>query len=213
MKKKFLIGVLIIVSLFTLTGCGKESNGTSNGTTTKPDHKIYKYIKVTSSNGSTLITPLYAVVGESSEVGHGDDYYKPTIMLEFDSKTGNATKATFYTFFLDDEPSTEWVDKAKEKYDESSSEYKKKFTNAKTGRVNDGVTYFSCEVDVDSYVYNQYIELLMKGQDIEDYKDRIFFSRLYNYSTEPEHSEGDNFFEESLEGLRIEWSDKELKAY
>ena len=48
---------------------------------------------------------------------------------------------------------------------------------------------------------------------LKDYKDRIYYSRLYNYEQKPPVYEGDNYFEETLEGIRIEWSDSEIKVY
>lgn len=189
-----------------------SNNSIINTETTakKADHKIYKYVKMSSSVGSGLLYSAAVLFGDVSEVSSGDIYYKPCIVAEFDTETGKAIKATFYAFFLDYDDD-EWVNKALEKYENSSSEAKTKFTNISKGRVNDNVSYLSADLDVNSYIFTQFIDTyIIKSQDIEKYKDEIFFSRLYNYSSEPPHSEGENFFEESLEGIRIEWSDGEL---
>ncbi len=194
---------------------GAMSDNTNNGTgveTTaqKPEHKIYKYTKMSASVGGVLIYPSASLFGDVGEVSSGDIYYKPCIVAEFDTTTGKATKATFYAFFLDYEDD-EWVNKAMEKYENSSSESKAKVTNVRKGRVSDNVSYLAADLDVNSYVFTQFIDTyIIHGQDIDKYKDEIFFSRLYNYSSEPPHSEGENFFEETLEGIRLEWSDTEF---
>ena len=226
MKKKIFLGVLISVILvsmiFVLTGCEKKDNSTTgesnnSGSTVektvkKPDHKIYKYVKMSSGNASNLLYSA-SIFDDPSEVSNGDIYYKPCIVAEFDTETGKATKAKFYSFFLDSS-TDEWVDKAIEKFESSSSKSKDSFTNVKKARVNEEVSYLSADLDINSYIFTQFIDTyIIKSQDIEKYKDEIYYSRLYNYSSTPPHEEGDNYFEESLESIRIEWSDKEIKAY
>ena len=215
MKNKILIVLISLLTLFVVTGCNESTNGGNNysGGNSKPDHKIYKYIKASSSNGSSLLIPIEYIIGNPRVVEHADDKQDPCLIIEHDTETGKAKKVTFYTFFLDTKPDTEWSDIALENYNSSSDSYKKNLSNVKTGRVNDFVTYLKADITVDSYIYDQYIEMLVKKQDIDKYKDEVFFSRLYNYSNEPEHKEGNNFFEDALSGIRIEWSDSEIKAY
>ena len=103
------------------------------------------------------------------------------------------------------------VNKALEKYNNSTSEYKKYFTNVQKGRINESVTYLSADLGVDGNIFTQYIDsYIINSQDIDKYKDKIYYSRLYNYSSNPPHEEGSNYFEETLEGIRIEWSDSEI---
>lgn len=226
MRKKVFLSFLVALSLFIITGCGnnqsnsggnKNGNGNSNGnqkTTNdkKLDHKVYKYMKISSSNASGLLHVAY-LFDDPSVVGSGDNEYNPCFIAEFDTNTGKAKSVKFYSFFLDYEGSTEWVDKAIEKFDSSTGEYKKSFSNVTKGRVNENVTYLVADADPTSYMYNQYIESLFYEQDIEKYKDDVFYSRLYNYDPKPEAKTGNNFFEEPLESIRIEWSDSEIKAY
>ena len=217
MKKNFLI-CLLIICLLVLSGCqnngGNINNGAnSGGNTQKLDHKVYKYMKISSSLGSSLLYSATTMFGDTSVVSNGDIYYNPCIIAEFDTNTGVATKAKFYAFFLD-YSDDEWVNKAIERYNSTSSDYKKNYKNVKKGRVNDSVSYLSADLEINSYIYTQFIDsYLIKGQDIDRYKDEVFYSRLYNYASEPPHEEGENFFEESLEGIRIEWSDSVIKAY
>ena len=224
MKKKIILSLLVIVALFTITGCDKKETNASNkgnnntgsntnSNETKPDHKIYKYMKITSDNANGLLYNAGYIFDDPGTVSNGDTYYYPTLLVEFDTKTGKGTSAKFYTFFLDYEDD-EWVNKSIEKYESSSLKSKEKYKNVKKGRVNDSVSYLTADIDINSHEFTQFISTyLIEGQDIEKYKDEIFFSRLYNYSSEPPHEEGDNYFSESLEGLRIEWSDSKLKAY
>ena len=221
MKNKILLSLLIILCLFTIIGCGNSqeskngSNTEGNSSTNnenKLDHKVYKYMKISSSTTSGIMNTAY-IFDDPSSVSSGDTEYDPCFVVEFDTKTGKATSVKFYSFFLDYENTSEWVDKAIEKYNESSGEYKKSFSNVSKGRVNESVTYLVADVNPSSHVYNQYVESLLYEQDIEEYKDSIYYSRLYNYSTTPPVEVGDNFFEESLENIRIEWSDSEIKPY
>lgn len=198
------------------TGQNQSNNSSyanSNSSTKKPDHKIYKYVKMSSDNSSTLLYSVTSLFDNPGDVSSGDVYYKPTIIAEFDTETGKATKATFYAFFLDGEDD-ENVNKALQKYNNSTSEYKKYFTNVHKDRVNSEISCLVADLDVNANLYTQYIDsYILDSQDIDKYKDRIYYSRLYNYSTTPPHEEGSNFFEESLEGIRIEWSDNEITVF
>lgn len=232
MRKKFLVLLVAFIICLSFAACeknegnsGNASNvdqsadannpggsGTNSGDNQKPDHKIYKYMKVSADLASTLYHPASTLFNDPSEVSSGDIYYKPCLIAEFDTNTGKATKVTFYTFFLDSEDDT-YVNEAMESYNSSSNDYKKNVTDVQKGRVNDNVSYLSAEINPESNAYEQHISSLFYEQDIERYKDKIFFSRLDNYSSEPPHEEGENFFEESLEGIRIEWSDTSIEAF
>ena len=218
MKKVFLT-LLVVISLFVTTGCNNEiksnetNNESSNQSEKKVDHKIYKYMKISSENAANLLYNANYLFDDLSSVSNGDTYYNPCLIVEFDTQTGKATEAKFYAFFLDYEDN-EWVNKAIEKYDSSTLKSKSNYSNVKKGRVNDNVSYLSADINVSSHEFTQFISTyLIEGQDIEKYKDEVFFSRLYNYDSEPPHEEGENYFEESLESSRIEWSDTKLKAY
>jgi len=222
MKKKIVLSLLVVISLFMITGCGNKennnkennqsNNGNSNQETKVADHKIYKYMKISTAVSSTLYYHANQLFDNPSEVGHSDDSYKPFLIVEFDTKTGVANKVTYYGFFLDNDDNM-WVNKAIEAYETSSGEAKDEVTNVKKGRVNQFVSYLTANIDPKSYGFDQYLQMLFDGQDIEKYKDEVFFSRLYNYSTEPAHEEGDNYFEDSLTDIRIEWSDSEITGY
>ena len=214
MKKKIFLSLLVVLSLFLITGCNKVvPNNNLNNDVKKPDHKIYKYVKMESYLGSLLLYSAGSLFGDTGQVSIGETYYKPCIIAEFDTNTGRATKAKYYTFFID-YADDENVNKAIEKYNNSTSQSKKYFTNVKKGKVNDEIKYLTADLEINSSIYTQFIDLyIIKRQDIEKYKDEIFFSRLYNYASEPPYEEGENFFEESLEGIRIEWSDSEIKPY
>ena len=218
MKKRYLIILILTISLL-LTGCGKNSENNNNQsgdyTTTKKvaDHKIYKYMKMSSPNGTSLINNIEYTFDYMSVVGYGDTSYNPCMLVEYDTETGKATNVKFYSFFLDHTPSYEWVDKAIEKYESSSSKDKENYSNVEKGRVNDEVTYISFNVKVDSYYYEQFIRNLIEDQDIEKYKKDVYYDNLYNYSTTPEVKDESNLFYTTLTGVTIEWSDSEFSAY
>ena len=206
--------VLLIICLLCLTGCGNKTNGEVQANKqSNLDHKVYKYMKITTHNTSNLINNGY-IFDDPSYVGHGDKNYYPTLLVEFDTITGKASKVTLYAFFLDNPDSTEWVDKAVDSFNEKVGSYRNDFSSVHKGRVNDFVTYFDVDINAESHIYNQYLQTyLFYEQDIEKYKDAIYYSRLYNYSSTPEVKTGENYFEESLEGIRIEWSDNAFSAY
>ena len=217
MKKKIVLSVFVLLSLFLITGCENNTNQTNNNNssnnqtntnTKKVDHKIYKYVKM--SKGS-LLNSADRVFGRVSSAKDGNNEYDITLIAEFDTNTGKAAKITLYAYYLD---SVYDVNEALEKYNTSTSEYKEYYTNVSTGKVNSNVSYLKADVDVKSHEFTQYIATyIIENQDIEKYKDRIYFSRVKNYAGDLEYKEGDNFFEESLEGIRIEWSDSEIKPF
>lgn len=224
MKNKIILGISIFLvtglMLFTFTGCDNKgnnaqnnnSNASSNTNAKKPEHKIYKYVKMSSDAATGLLYSVTSLFGDTFYVKTGEKYYKPSIVAEFDTETGKAKKATLYIFFRDNEDN-EYLEKAVEKFNSSSNDAKKNYTNLQKGRVPNEteVSYLSVDLKIDSYIYTQFIDsYIIKSQDIERYKDRIYFSRLYNYSSNPPHEESENAFEETLEGIRIEWSDSEI---
>ena len=209
MKRIFKYLVLMIGVLLVAVGC---ENKTPKYNERKPDHKIYKYVKITSSVGNDLIVPIEYIIGSTSEVGHLDDIYAPTLLAEFDTTTGKATSVKFYSFYLDYEDD-EWVNKALNEYKSSSSSYKDDITNVKKGRVNDNVSYLEATINPDSYVYEQYVGDIIKYQDIEKYKKDVYYDNLYNYSTTPEVKDKDGYFWDALTGRTVIYSDNKIKAY
>ena len=220
LKKKIAILLMVTMMLFAFAACGDAGNTAGDGqasgdagssSDTTLDYDVYKYMKITNSNASQLYYPAMMIFDDPGSVGHGDTLYKPCLVAEFDTQTGHATKVEFYAFFLDYEDDA-WVNQAIEAYETADDSYKDEVTNVTKGRVDDEVSYLHAEIDPSSYGFDQFVQMLLYDQDIEHYKDEIFFSRLYNYDTEPPHKEGDNFFEESLEGQRIEWSNSPIDA-
>lgn len=221
LKKTISLLLLVTMLLFAFAACGDAGNTAADGGQASGDsgaasdsdlgYDVYKYMKITNSNASQLYYPAMMLFDDPGAVGSGDTLYKPCLVAEFDTQTGHATKVELYAFFLDNEDD-EWVNQAIEAYETADDSYKDEVTNVTKGRVNDSVSYLHAEIDPSSYGVDQYIQMLFYNQDIEHYKDEIFFSRLYNYDTEPAHEEGDNFFEESLEGQRIEWSNSPIDA-
>ena len=209
--KKYLMISIVTLLLLIVCGCSKN-NGSNPNNNQVANSNVFRYMKMSSANAGGLINIAY-VFDEPSTVGHGDKTYNPTLVAEFDQVTGKAKNVTFYAFFLDNPDTSEWVDKAIEKFNTTSTSYKKDFSDLSKGRVNDFVTYLSVSMNPESHVFNQFIQMLLYKQDIEKYKDEIYYSRLSNYSTKPPVEEGSNYFEESLEGIRIEWSNNIISAY
>ena len=221
MQKKLPILFLIIMILaLAATGCGgagadsaaggADADGSgSPASSDAPDYEIYKYMKISASNSSELYYPALFIFDDPGEVANGDNEYPPCLIAEFDQSTGKATAVKLYAFFLDYEDD-EWVNQAIETYEGSEHE---DVTSVTKGRVNDFVSYLCAEIDPDSYGYDQYIRNLFYDQNIEKYKDDVYFDNLYNYDTEPWHEEGEGYFEDALSMKRVEWSNSELKPF
>ncbi len=208
--KKIIIAILL--TLLVVTGCTKDETNNTINAGNEPDHKIYKYMLIKAPNTSGLIYSAY-IFDDPSTIGYQDDYYKPTLLVTFDTKTGKATSVKLYAFFLDYEDD-EWVNKSIEKFNEAGNDTKKKFTNLTKGRVNDNVSYLTCDIDPFSYSIEATISTyLIENQDIEKYKNYVYYDRLYNYDPDPAAVVTDNSFYETITDVSIEYSDKELKAF
>lgn len=216
--KNLLCSILVLFALVVLVGCGtnkapeKPNEGTTSSENKSLDHEVYKYMKIQAESGDQLYMHSYSFFGDLWTVGSDDKEYKPELIVEFDTKTGKAVNVKMYAFFLDGEDDN-WVNISLQKYNSSSGQKKSEISNVKKGRVNEYVSYLECSIDPESHSYDQYINSLFYEQDIEKYKDKVYFSNLDNYSTIPPHEEGANFFEDSLSMFRIEWSNSAIKAY
>lgn len=213
MKKKLLISFVFAVLFIGLAGCG--SNDKKNNEKKSADQKtsaFYKYVAFKSANSTSLLYNA-RLFGEPTEVSFGEVTYKPTIIAKFDTKTGKATSVKFYTFYLNDGNDTA-VNQAIEVLNSASDDANKNFSNIKKGKVNDNVSYLVVNIDPNSYEVTQFIDAyIIKGQDIERYKLEIYYNRLAEYNNEPTHEDGENYFEESIENIRMEWSNSKIKAY
>lgn len=207
MKKTILSVIFILMLLVTITGCKKDNKKNING-----DNNVYKYIKVSSNLGRNFFEVADILFNDMSEIEYEDNYYKPCLIVEYDTNTKKANSVKVYSFYIDDN-TDEWVNKAIDTYKNSTFEYKGDITNVDKKRLNDSITYLTADINPESFTFNQYVGDLIKEQNIDKYKNDIFYSRLSNYEEEPKHEESDNYFEESIENIRIEWSNEELKAY
>lgn len=230
MKKRIILSFILICVLFNLTGCGNDNNinGYNQDVTYRAlDHKVYKYMKVSSNISSSLMYNIDNLFGGVYYVTYYDPSteedikYSPELLLEFDTKTGHGIKATLYIFFNEsggelDQGEKRYYEQALDKFNSKSEEARKDFKILESKMFNDNNTsYIKAEVNPESNNFYQYVSsYLMYQQDIEKYKNEVFYSRLDNYyDPKPQAVEGDNFFEEPLESTRIEWSDKEIKPF
>ena len=207
--KKILSFFMIIMCLFIITGC-ENNTVNSNNNQKVPDHKIYKYAKITALYGG--VNDIYYksdyLFDDSGPVSYGDDEYNSAFIFEFDTDTGKAISAKMYLFYLDYKPSTEWVDKSIEKYNDSTATYKKDILNVSKGAIKDHFTYLVATIDVDTSNFEQLIRHdILEYQDFEKYRDDF----LDMYYEPPKYIFEEGLFE--MPGKRIEWSDNELKAF
>lgn len=213
MKKRIII---LLAFCLILTGCGNSNsnnsggNGLSNDDNGKVVGKYYPSIMVKSNNPDMFYLSISNVIGDMSVVSHGEDYYYPTLILNYNNQ-GKLDNFSVIGYFLDNKDDYEWADKSLEVYKESTAKVKKSVTSTTKGRVNDFVSYvkYNFKYDKDNFYYNfnQFIDSdLIYKQDIEEFKNDTCYSRFDNYDTEPKHIDEDKHFYCSLEDLNVYWS-------
>lgn len=217
--KKLSCSILILFTLVVLVGCG-NSQGTNDDVveveqdvTTKIDHEIYKYMKISCN----LTKRLYYTADDLFTINGGGatidgENVNPCLLVEFDTTTGKAVNVTLYKFFSEYDDT--WVDAAIEAFELSEYEYKSFITNVTKGRVNEATTYLSCTIDPDAYDFEPAIGQLLIRQDIEHYKNSVYFDSLGVYGeNKPSYEEGDNYFYNEISYSKIEWGNTEFKPY
>lgn len=95
MSKKIIL--MVLLSLFILTGCGEKVENNNKNNQKKLDHEVYKYMKISNVNAGGLINVAY-MFDTPGAVGHGNEEYDPCLVAQFDTTTGKAISVKFYSF-------------------------------------------------------------------------------------------------------------------
>lgn len=209
MKKSI---ILMLITCVLLTGCG-SNNANSNSTTSDDGTIVGKYypsIMVKSNNPDSFYLSISNIIGDISVVSHGDDYYYPTLILNYNNQ-GKLDNFSIIGYFLDSQNDYEWADKSIEEYEMSTAKIKNYITNHEKGRVSDFVSYVKYDFKYDNtyyYNFNQFIDMdLIYKQDVDKFKNDTCYERFDNYDVEPEHTDEDKHFFCSLEDLDVYWSE------
>lgn len=209
MKKVYCYLICLVCLVSLLSGCGSSKN--------KDGIHVYEYMKLSGDRLSNLINNINNYFGNIMYVvGDNGDEYNPEVLLEFDTSTGKCFKATLYLFYKmwgdpNDKP---LEDVAIDVFNSNTDEDKKDFGKINKGKVNDKISYIYVEINPESSLFTENISnYILKKQDINKYKNEVFYNKLEGLEEKPKSKEDKNYFEESLVGTRLEWSDKEIKAF
>ena len=199
---------------------GKSDDDASNHDVPAADHKIYKYVRISSVASNRIYEPFDYFFGDYASTawrfGRDGDSYCPYIIVEFDTNTGNASQVQYYEFYKDTSYPSDVEAKVNasiavyEEYKQSDHPYAKDVTNINSGLISEKIAYLTANINPESSGFEQHIMGLLKGQDIECYKKSAFYDSSYNFMW-CEDTE-DHFICEP-DYTMIEWSDTPFTGY
>lgn len=139
--------------------------------------------------------------------------YLPTITFHYDTETGIAERAEYATYYsYSPYGENEFLQMDMEALS-GDGELCSRFSNFKTEVMEeDEVTKLSFDMDISTYFtyFDPHINLYFveKEQDIEGYKNAVYYERIDNYlDPKPTCEEGEGFFYDQISCRRIEWED------
>lgn len=203
--KKVLILMTTMLVILTLTGCDSKenNNGTNNngGNTNVNDTTYYKTVKITEYDGNSLMYGLssFGFLSGAGEEKYSSDgiwlyrEYGNSLVLQYDTKTGECTSANLELYVTEKDIADEIIENMK-----GDSELANKISDEKVEKVKDYVYVIKAKVDISKYVaeFDQYINTyLIPIQRIDDYKNAVHYDLLSNY-TDP----ANNIYVEDIDG-------------
>jgi hypothetical protein len=238
MKKIFRLMILNIIIIAVLTACGgnssnedtsntdangtvldekndggtnseKENESTSGVTDTDKkedsDKHYYRTVKVIAFADAMM--PSMSGLLES-DFGFGE--YLPTITFTYNTQTGMVESAMYSTYYATGEYGDEELQRDIEALS-GDGEFCSRFSGFRTEDL-DEVTELSFDIDISTYFtyFDPIINLCFveREQDIEGYKDMVYYSRLNNYyDPKPTCEDGEGYFYDQISCRRIEWKD------
>lgn len=165
----------------------------------------YRTVRLKADNSYDLIINLPF---ESSKLG---DYY-PTLTFTYNTETGKIERAEYSTYFwyYPGEDTDVFLQEVTDIIS-SGEGICTKFSNVRTENMDD-VTKLTFDIDISSYFANfdQYVNLcFVEGeQDIEKYKNSVYYDVLYNQSDPiPSCEDRDGYFYDEITRRQVEWED------
>lgn len=173
----------------------------------------YRTVRLKSGNSYDLIINLPF---ESSQYM---DYY-PTLTFTYNTDTGKIERAVYSTYYPNNsgEESNEFLQEAIDII-LSGEGICSSFSNIQTENIDDKLTditndifKLSFDIDISSYFANfdQYVNLCFveNEQDIEGYKNNVYYDVLYNQSDPiPSCEDRDGYFYDEITRRQVEWED------
>ena len=173
----------------------------------------YRTVRLKSGNSYDLIINLPF---ESSQYM---DYY-PTLTFTYNTDTGKIERAVYSTYYPNNsgEESNEFLQEAIDII-MSGEGICSSFSNIQTENIDDKSTdisndifKLSFDIDISSYFANfdQYVNLCFveNEQDIEGYKNNVYYDVLYNQSDPiPSCEDRDGYFYDEITRRQVEWED------
>jgi len=169
---------------------------------------VYRTVRVIAYN--TAMMPALSGLLEN-DFGFGE--WLPTLTFRYDTTTGRAQSASYTNYYPLYNMGIEDTIEAEKAALSADTELCRRFSNIRT-EVMEDEELIALSFDIDISTYFSSLEPLINKcflegrQDIQRYKDMVYFDRLDNYlDPKPTCEEGDGFFYEKITCVRIEWED------
>ncbi len=144
--------------------------------------------------------------------GFGD--HLPTITFHYDTETGMVESVEYSTYYSYSPYSdNEFLQMDMDALSTGEGEFLSRFSNFRTEVMEEEeVTKLSFDIDISTYFtyFDPHINLyfVRKEQDIEGYKNAVYYDCIDNYlDPKPAREEGEGFFYDQISCRRIEWED------
>ena len=188
---------------------GETGNSGSDVTENeKVDKHFYETVRIIAF-ADAMVPSMTGLM--ENDFGFGE--HLPTITFHYDTKTGMAEKAEYATYYsYSPYGENEFLQMDMEALS-GDSELCSRFSNIKTEVMEeDEVTKLSFDIDISTYFthFDPHINLYFveREQDIEGYKNAVYYERIDNYlDPKPTCEEGEGFFYDQISCRRIEWED------
>lgn len=185
---------------------GSATDGAYESEQVDANKHYYRTVHLKATNSYDLI------IGLPFESGQYGDYY-PTLTFTYNTDTGLLEKAEYSTYYSYSDFAEEPNQFLQEAIDiiASGEGVCAKFSNVRTENLDD-VTELTFDIDISSYFANfdQYVNLcFVEGeQDIEKYKNSVYYDNLYNYTDSvPACEDRDGYFYDEITRRQVEWED------
>lgn len=175
------------------------------------DKHYYRTVRLKSVDGLDLIINL------PFESLRYKDYY-PTLTFTYNTDTGKIERAVYSTYYPNHwgEVPNEFLQEATdiilsgEGICSSFSNIKTEYIDDKSTDITNDILELSFDIDISSYFANfdQYVNkcFVEREQDIEGYKNNVYYDVLYNQSDPiPSCEDRDGYFYDEITRRQVEW--------
>ena len=172
------------------------------------DKHFYKTVRIIAF-ADAMVPSMTGLM--ENDFGFGE--HLPTITFHYNTTTGMVERAEYATFYsYSPYGENEFLQMDMEALS-GDSELCSRFSNIKTDVMEEEeVTKLSFDIDISTYFphFDPLINLYFveREQDIEGYKNAVYYDRIDNYlDPKPTCEDGEGFFYDQISCRRIEWED------